>query len=128
MSSRFVTKRSTLERKALDIVMKAGPEGILQTELWKKIGVSSREGSRICVRLERWGLIGREKFLSDGRWTYKIFSTKPPLKLDSIMGAPCITCPYFSQCAPGSEVSPERCIWLEEWVLTSEVVYTPRNA
>jgi len=108
--------------------MKAGPEGILQTELWKRIGVSSREGSRICVRLERWGLIGREKFLSDGRWTYKIFSTKPPLKLDSIMGAPCITCPYFSQCAPGSEVSPERCIWLEEWVLTSEVVYTPRNA
>jgi len=120
-TSRFVTKRSTLERAALDIVMKAGDNGILQTELWKKIGVSSREGSRICVRLEKWGLIRREKFLHEGRWTYKIFSTRPPLKLDSIIGAPCLTCQYFSKCAPGNEISPERCVWLEEWVMTSEV-------
>ncbi len=120
MASRFVTKRSTFERRALDAVMKAGKDGILQTELWKRIEVSSREGSRICLRLEKWGLIRRERFLNEGRWTYKIFSTKAPLRLDSILGAPCITCPYFYQCAPGGEISPEKCVWLDEWVLTSE--------
>ncbi|MEM2841777.1 MAG: hypothetical protein QW201_00500 [Thermoproteota archaeon] len=117
---RQTTKRALMERKALSIISSAGDTGILQTELWKKMGVSSREGSRICSRLESWGLVRREKFLYNGRWTYRIISTRNPPKMDSILGAPCITCPLFSKCAPGNDVNPERCDWLDKWIMTVE--------
>ncbi|MBO3803082.1 MAG: hypothetical protein JTT11_04290, partial [Candidatus Brockarchaeota archaeon] len=118
---RFATKRDILEKKSLDLIFRAGEEGILQTELWKKLNMSSREGSRICVRLESWGLIKRDKILCDGRWTYRIKSTRKPPSLGSILGAPCITCAQAgSMCARGNEISPENCDTLEQWILTSQ--------
>jgi DNA-binding Lrp family transcriptional regulator len=118
---RFTTKRDILEKKSLDLIFKAGEEGILQTELWKKLNMSSREGSRICVRLKSWGLIKREKVLYDGRWTYRIKSTRKPPSIGSILGAPCITCAQAnSMCARGNDISPENCEILEKWILTSQ--------
>lgn len=117
---RFATKRDILEKKSLDLIFKAGEEGILQTDLWQELSMSSREGSRICVRLESWGLITREKILHEGRWTYRIKSTRRPPSLSSILGAPCITCDHAANiCGSGSGVSPQRCDLFEKWVLTS---------
>ena len=84
---RFATKRDILEKRSLDLIFKAGDDGILQTDLWKKLSMSSREGSRICVRLESWGLIRRDKILCEGRWTYRIMSTRKPPSMGSILGS-----------------------------------------
>jgi len=46
--------------------------GTLQSELWKKLKLSSRDGSRLALKLERMGMITREKILEKERWTYKL--------------------------------------------------------
>lgn len=121
---RKVSKRYRLEGKVLDIVMRS-KDGIVQTDLYKMLNISSREGSRICLKLESWGLIKREKVLHDERWTYKLYSTRKVPKIDSLKGSPCFTCPYFNKsCASGSAISPERCELLDKWILTIDIGVT----
>ena len=45
-------KNSKVEKKALKIIIDAGDEGLFQTELWKLLDISSREASRIAIKLE----------------------------------------------------------------------------
>ena len=45
-------KRNDLEQKALQFITNTGFEGVPQSELWRKLGASSREGSRIALKLE----------------------------------------------------------------------------
>ena len=57
-------KRNDLEQKALHFVVNTGYQGVLQSELWRELGASSREGSRVAIKLEEKGLIRREKELA----------------------------------------------------------------
>ena len=41
-------KNNKVEKKALQLIIKAGEEGLFQTELWKLLDISSREASRIA--------------------------------------------------------------------------------
>ena len=66
-------KRNDLEQKALHYVVNTGYQGVLQSDLWRELGASSREGSRVSIKLEEKGLIRREKELQDGRWTYRLY-------------------------------------------------------
>jgi hypothetical protein len=117
---RKASRRYRLEGKVLNIIMRS-KDGIVQTDLYKMLNISSREGSRICLKLESWGLIRREKVLHKERWTYKLYSTRKIPKIDSLKGSPCFSCQYFNRgCASGSVVSPERCELLDKWVLTIE--------
>jgi len=111
-------KRNDLEQKALQQVMTVGFEGILQSELWRKLGASSREGSRIALKLEGKKLIRREKELQDGRWTYRLYPKRLPASIDSIADCPCLMCPDNSRCDPSSAVSPQNCDRLTEWLLS----------
>ena len=54
-------KRNDLEQKALHYVVGTGYQGVLQSDLWRELGASSREGSRVSIKLEEKGLIRREK-------------------------------------------------------------------
>ena len=92
-------------------------EGTLQSELWKKLKLSSRDGSRLALKLERMGMITREKILEKQRWTYKLIIKKIPISTKSIEGAPCLTCPVQSKCSIDGEISPKTCQWIEDWVL-----------
>ncbi len=92
-------------------------EGTLQSELWKKLKLSSRDGSRLALKLERMGMITREKILEKERWTYKLIIKKIPVSTKSIEGAPCLTCPVQSKCSIDGEISPKTCQWIEDWVL-----------
>jgi len=92
-------------------------EGTLQSELWKKLKLSSRDGSRLALKLERMGMITREKILEKQRWTYKLIIKKIPISTKSIEGAPCLTCPVQSKCSIDGEISPKTCVYIEEWVL-----------
>jgi len=92
-------------------------EGISQSQRWKKLKLSSRDGSRLALKLERMGMITREKILEKQRWTYKLIIKKIPISTKSIEGAPCLTCPVQSKCSIDGEISPKTCQWIEDWVL-----------
>jgi len=92
-------------------------EGTLQSELWKKLKLSSRDGSRLALKLERMGMITREKILEKQRWTYKLIIKKIPISTKSLEGAPCLTCPVEAKCSLDSEISPKTCQWIEDWVM-----------
>lgn len=108
---------SSLENRALRMVAEAGGEGILQSELWKRLGASSREGSRLALRFERRGLIERKKVLHEGRWTYRLTSKRREISLKSIADCPCFLCEDMERCYEGGDISPISCEKLTEWIL-----------
>src|SRR3989344_5838272 len=106
-----------LTNKVCDIVAKYDTGGMLQSELWKKLKLTSRDGSRLALKLERLGIISREKILEKGRWTYKLIIKRTPVSTESIENAPCLTCPVEQKCSLEGEISPLTCQLIEDWVL-----------
>ena len=106
-----------LTSKVYKLVVEHGSDGVLQSELWKELVLTSRDGSRLAIRLERRGMIRREKVLDGGRWTYKLTPLRMPVQIRSIEEAPCLTCPYEAKCSLTGVVSPLSCPWISEWVV-----------
>ena len=109
-----------LTNKVCEILATYTDNGMLQSELWKKLKLSTRDGSRLSLRLERRGMITREKILQSGRWTYKLIIEQMPISLESIQNAPCLTCPVEQKCNIDNvypEPSPRHCELIKEWVV-----------
>jgi hypothetical protein len=92
-------------------------DGMVQSDLWKKFKLTSRDGSRLALKLERMGIITREKILENKRWTYVLKIKKTPVSTESIENAPCLVCPVEQKCSLDGEVSPRTCQWIEEWCI-----------
>ena len=92
-------------------------DGMVQSELWKKFKLTSRDGSRLALKLERMGIIMREKILENKRWTYVLKIKKTPVSTESIENAPCLVCPVEQKCSLDGEVSPRTCQWIEDWTI-----------
>jgi len=107
-----------LKTTVLGLVAKRGDNGMFQSELWKKLKLSSRDGSRLALKLERQHLVKREKILENGRWTYKLKIAHVPVTTQSIESAPCLICPVEPKCTLEGEISPRTCPLIEQWVLT----------
>ena len=103
--------------RVCEIIADYESDGILQSQLWKKFKLSSRDGSRLALKLERMGNITREKILEKERWTYKLIIKKTPVSTKSIEGSPCLTCPVEAKCSLDGEISPKTCQWIEDWVM-----------
>lgn len=112
-------RNTDMEQSALKLVFDAEDDGLLQSEMWKKLGVSSREGSRIALKFEKKGVIERRKILHDGRWTYRLYSKQHPVTLDTIKGCPCLSCEDIDKCVAGGSRSPINCSQLTEWIETN---------
>lgn len=110
-------KRNDLEQKALHFVVNTGYSGVLQSELWRQLSASSREGSRVAIKLEEKGLIRREKELQEGRWTYRLYPKRLPASIESIVDCPCLLCQDNARCDPTTAISPKTCGKLTEWIL-----------
>ena len=95
-----------LTNKVYDILAERESDGMFQSELWKKLKLSSRDGSRLALKLERMGTITREKLLEKGRWTYRLIIKKTPVSTQSIENAPCLVCPVVQKCSIVGEISP----------------------
>jgi len=72
MSSSNKVTLTEMEKKALKLIIEAGDEGLLQQDLWKLLGIDSRDGSRIALRLAKKRLIYRELVSIKGRKTYRL--------------------------------------------------------
>ncbi len=105
-----------LSNKVCEIVAGYETKGMFQSELWKKLKLSSRDGSRLALKLERMGMISREKILENGRWTYKLIIKRTPVSTSSLEGAPCLICPVEAQCSIDGDISPKTCQYIEDWV------------
>ena len=122
----FTTRRSSLEdleQRALEIIKSRGDEGIYQHELWKALGLDSREGSRLALRLLKKGLIVREPTIHNGRRTYKLYLAKQEklkAKLEVYIGAaievPCFSCKNLERCHNGGFFDPATCPILRKWL------------
>ncbi len=101
-----------LEKAVLDMI-KSSKNGVLQSEIWKAVGIDSRKCSRIVVALEKRGLIKREWEKIKGTRTYRVSYIGNPLDYDSLMAggrlAPCIGC--------NEECKPIECLSMDQWVL-----------
>ena len=106
-----------LTNKVCDILAERESDGMFQSELWKKLKLTSRDGSRLALKLERMGTITREKILEKGRWTYKLILKKTPINTQSIENAPCLVCPVEQKCSLEGEISPRNCQFIEDWVI-----------
>jgi DNA-binding MarR family transcriptional regulator len=108
-----------LTNKVCVILAEYESNGMLQNELWKKLKLSNRDGSRLSLKLERMGTITREKILQKNRWTYKLILKKTPISTKSIENAPCLVCPVEQRCTLDGEISPKNCQLIEDWVINS---------
>ena len=106
-----------LTNKVYDILAERESDGMFQSELWKKLKLTNRDGSRLALKLERMGTITREKILEKGRWTYKLILKKTPISTQSIENAPCLVCPVEQKCSLEGEISPTNCQFIEDWVI-----------
>ncbi|MHA1271613.1 MAG: hypothetical protein ACTSPY_17605 [Candidatus Helarchaeota archaeon] len=106
------------EIKALEFIKSFGIKGVLQSELWKHLGATSRVGSRIAVKLEEGGFIKREKELFRGRWTFRLFYIKKEIEKiewDTLNNCPCFLCDSLDICAADKAINcKELLIWMEE--------------
>ncbi|MDR3101815.1 MAG: MarR family transcriptional regulator [Methanocalculaceae archaeon] len=90
------------------------PEGVLQSDLWKELGVDSRTCSRVLKKLEEGGYIKREKYRKASIRTYLVRIVKadktidPMLLLAGGVIVPCVACE--------EECNVEHCKMLEDWV------------
>jgi hypothetical protein len=104
------------EQRALKLIIEAGEKGLFQSELWKLLKVSSREGSRVAKKLEEKGKIVRERTLNNGRWTFKLFFQSIPVTLESVNECPCLICSDVDKCFRGGNKDPNLCLDLTAWI------------
>ena len=109
--------KQDLEHRAYKMIVSAGKKGVLQSEMWRKLGAGSRGGSRISLKLTNKGLIRRERELSNGRWTYRLYPKREPVSINSILDCPCLTCLDDTRCENFGAVSPNNCEKLTSWIL-----------
>ncbi|MCS7143112.1 MAG: hypothetical protein NZ920_04890 [Aigarchaeota archaeon] len=108
-----------LEEKAIKLLLKHHTKGLLQSELWNKLGVSSREGSRIAIKLEKRGIIKRERVYANERWTRKLVPLIKQFDIKPLLGAPCPTCPYNDNCGYQKTYNPMVCPLIERWITSA---------
>jgi len=121
-------KLSKLEEKAIKLLLKHQEKGLLQSELWRKLGVTSREGSRIAIRLEKKGMVKRVKEFAKDRWTRRLVPLIRRVTIEPIKGAPCLSCDQEHVCGKGGVVSPQSCSKLEKWLLESYAAHRKRGS
>ena len=106
-----------LTSRVYKLVVERGKDGVLQSEIWKELGLTSRDGSRLAIRLEKRGMILRVKVLDDGRWTYKLTPLRLPANISSMESAPCIVCPVEAKCSVTTDINPLTCPLIGPWVV-----------
>jgi DNA-binding MarR family transcriptional regulator len=92
-------------------------KSLFQSELWRRLDVSSREGSRIARQMEEQGLVERKKELHDGRWTYLLIPKHTTKGLETIEDIFCLNCPYEPRCSYDSPRYLIECEYIENWAL-----------
>jgi DNA-binding Lrp family transcriptional regulator len=99
-------------------LIQSKPEGVLQRDLWKDLGIDSRKCSRIVKKLEEEDLINRIEFKKDGINTYLLKARQSPVNPSDLLAGdeliPCIGCEL--------ECVVEECHPLMDWMYQLAIV------
>lgn len=83
------------EDDALEAI-RAHPGGVLQSELWKELGVDSRKCSRLVKKLLDDGRVERLEYRRDGIKTYVLRAARTPANPNLLLAGteliPCVAC------------------------------------
>lgn len=93
-------------------IIQSKSEGVLQSELWKQLGIDSRKCSRVVKKLIDTGLVERIEFRREGIKTYVLRAKKQAVNPCLIIAGgelvPCIGC--------DRECTVEECDLLVDWM------------
>ncbi len=99
------------EDDALEVI-RSHPDGVLQSELWKELGVDSRKCSRLVKKLLDDGHVERIEYRKEGIKTYVLRAAKTPADPNLLLAGseliPCIACEL--------ECVVEECPLLMDWM------------
>ncbi len=113
-------EKTDLESLLYTTIKEHGSKGVLQSELFHKLKIDSKEATKIILRLTKKGLIKKEPVMQNGRRTYRLYAEKRELdinvSLDVLVEIPCFTCKYLNECAPGNRWNPSTCSILDNWL------------
>jgi hypothetical protein len=77
-------------------IIASSPEGVLQSELWKILGVDSRKCSRIVKKLLDSNRVERIEYRQEGIKTFRLIARKGPADPYCLLAGdeliPCIAC------------------------------------
>lgn len=121
---------SDIERKAYELILKHGKKGIYQNDLWKQLGINSREASRIVNKLLKKRLITRKPAVNRGRKTYLLIpitekklavkigreKLEAKVNIEPFLDIPCMRCPFIGKCYIGGFYDPTKCPMLDKWL------------
>jgi hypothetical protein len=100
-----------LEQQAITVISES-EKGILQSELWKILGVDSRKCSRIVKKLLDVNRVERIEHRQDGIKTYRLIACRGPVDPNLLIAGddlvPCIACEI--------ECNAEECTHLLDWM------------
>ncbi len=115
---------SPIDKKAFEIISSHSERGgILQSDLWRVLGVDSKEGSKIVLRLLRRGMITRKEVNHSGRKTYllmvahQVEEKEIDVDIGDVIEVPCFTCEYlYLECGDSSKLNTISCIKMNNFV------------
>jgi len=100
-----------LEQQAI-VVISESENGVLQSELWKILGVDSRKCSRIVKKLLDMNRVERIEHRQDGIKTYRLIACRGPVDPNLLLAGtdliPCVACEL--------ECNAEECTLLLDWM------------
>lgn len=101
----------SLEDKILSILQNSEDLTMAQSGLAKVLEMTSRDVSRVIVKLEKRGVVKRLQVKEGGRSSYKVKLLKktPKIDLNDVVWCACFTCADLERCGRGQPVSPETC-------------------
>ena len=101
----------SLEDRILSILQSSEDLAMTQSGLAKVLEMTTRDISRVVIKLERRGVVKRLQVKDGGRSSYnvKLLKKTPKIDLNDVVWCACFTCADLEKCGRGQPVSPETC-------------------
>jgi len=109
---------SVIAAKAMELIKAAGEKGIVQSELWKKLGIDSKRGSRLVQHFLMENRITRRSVVVGGRKTFLILPVMRVVdivKFEPMAEIPCFYCTDLEVCGRYM-VNPIDCLMINDWL------------
>ncbi len=119
MSERKAPSIEELVEKAMELIKSSENSTMIQSELWKKLGIDSKRGSRLVQRLLLENRITRTSVVIKGHKTFILTPMKREVQIvpfDTLASVPCFTCPELGRCGAGYFVNPFDCLLIGGWL------------